>query len=928
MISHGLLRVAVALTTALVAASTWAAEVSAARFDGAMALLSGGHYAAAVGALTRLAHDATVSAGERARAYVWLGDALIASGDAAAASDIADTLERARTHQPPAIVCAVDLVRASVALARSEVAAEIAAGERGVACADRAGDAALVGLAVNRLFYAYFSQRQSDRALVLANDRLASTPHDRPNRANFLSLRARALLDSGDWTAVSRALGEALPLATASGDSSDLADIHEFLGLLAWRSQRDRTRALRELDLALTFARRRGLRSSVAMILSRSAMIYSDGDVPRANIAQAASRLEEARTIARDSQMPVVLSTALSQLGLAYRRVGDRARAAQVLDEAIAVADRAEVREIRWTARLLAAIDARDADTRRADRLFDEALAVLEQEARDRAVDDVRAGSFAQEIARTENPYDRYVDFLLASGQPEHAFFVAERERARVLLDTLSAAHDALKRDAPAQFSADERRVLGRIRAAQAVLRTPRLAQARSAELLAEIEGAETELSELRVRLALDRPALAHARYPTLLQAADVQKSLLAADETLVSFYLGRDRSAAWIVGRDAVTIVSLPPRQEVERTVRDALLQLKDPAADDTAPIAALSAALAVDRIAAAVRSPRLIVVPHGVLYDVPFEALRDGTGRTIVERFAVSYAPSASTLAILRGAARPTRQDSTVIAVADPVVSVSGTATARQIDLQHVGLLSRVPHSADEVRAIAALFGSRVRVLERGRARRAELLHSGLEHARIIHFATHGLVDEAHPERSGLVLTADPPNDDGLLQARDIYGLHVDADLVTLSACETALGQNVTGEGMIGLTRAFLYAGAGAVVASLWDIDDASTARLMQRFYANIGHGEPIDAALQHAKIEFIHGGGATARPFHWAAFIATGQARAPIGVPMRVRRADSRLVAAVGSLLCGLMLALAWGRRRMATAGRSRTSAVQTT
>src|SRR5207249_2990709 len=115
----------------------------------------------------------------------------------------------------------------------------------------------------------------------------------------------------------------------------------------------------------------------------------------------------------------------------------------------------------------------------------------------------------------------------------------------------------------------------------------------------------------------------------------------------------------------------------------------------------------------------------------------------------------------------------------------------------------------------------------------------------AAIVHFATHALFDEERPERSGLALTAVPPASDGLLQMREVYGLKLHAALVTLSACQTALGQNVTGEGLIGLSRAFFYAGANAVMASLWNVNDASTARLMGDFYATLSAGRPIDEA-----------------------------------------------------------------------------------
>ena len=151
-----------------------------------------------------------------------------------------------------------------------------------------------------------------------------------------------------------------------------------------------------------------------------------------------------------------------------------------------------------------------------------------------------------------------------------------------------------------------------------------------------------------------------------------------------------------------------------------------------------------------------------------------------------------------------------------------------------------------------------------------------------------------------------------------RDIYAMRINADLVTLSACETALGKNVTGEGIIGLTRAFFFAGAHAVVASLWDVEDASTAAFMQRFYANIRRGEPVDVALQRAKLDLIRGGGTTSAPFYWASFIATGDARSAIEQPAQT---PSIAIASGAALVAIAVIALALTMRRVVAAPSNR-------
>ncbi|HUK33276.1 MAG TPA: CHAT domain-containing protein, partial [Vicinamibacterales bacterium] len=460
------------------------------------------------------------------------------------------------------------------------------------------------------------------------------------------------------------------------------------------------------------------------------------------------------------------------------------------------------------------------------------------------------------------------------------AFFIAERQRARAFLETLSANRDVLARNVPADFARTERAILDRIKAGEAALRSDDLSDAKRAAVLSAIARSESDLSDARLQLAVDHPEVAEARFPKIWSLSDVRSRLLGTDEAMIAFYIGQAQSVAWVVRRDRATTVLLPPAKVIQRAVREAIDELRNPASNDIAKIGAVSRALRIDAISNAAGTTHLLIVPHGVLNDLPFEALLDARGRRLVERFAISYAPSASSLAFLRALPQRTAGSTTLVAIANPIVASAAAAKLRQADLAHINLLTPLPESVRESQEIAGLFGSSARVLEGSRATLSEL--RAASDARILHFATHGLIDETRPERSGLVLTADRRHADGLLQVRDIYTLHLDADLVTLSACETALGENVTGEGIVGLTRAFFFAGARSVVASLWDVDDAATARFMERFYANLRRGDGIDVALQRAKLAFVREGGPASAPFFWAAFVASGNARPAIPSP----------------------------------------------
>jgi CHAT domain-containing protein len=175
-----------------------------------------------------------------------------------------------------------------------------------------------------------------------------------------------------------------------------------------------------------------------------------------------------------------------------------------------------------------------------------------------------------------------------------------------------------------------------------------------------------------------------------------------------------------------------------------------------------------------------------------------------------------------------------------------------------------------------VARQFRARAEVYLGSQATEGRARRPGADVLRM-HFASHARIDERFPLDSALVLSPGPGQENGLLQAWEIFdGLRIDADLVTLSACETALGKDMGGEGLLGLTRAFLYAGARSVLASLWRVSDQTTPGLMRRFYRHLARGRPKDEALRAAQVEMIRAGGTGAHPFRWAAFQVFGDWR----------------------------------------------------
>ncbi len=283
---------------------------------------------------------------------------------------------------------------------------------------------------------------------------------------------------------------------------------------------------------------------------------------------------------------------------------------------------------------------------------------------------------------------------------------------------------------------------------------------------------------------------------------------------------------------------------------------------------------------------------MPDGTLNYLPFETLvsngaeaagKNGKGvRYLLEDFRITYAPSASTLASILERGRRPEAAADLLAVGDPVArglegAAAGEKPGKDILLEYYRgrrfALQPLKFASEEMKSIAGLVAPESRrVVSRGEATEARVKGLDLAGYKVLHFATHSLLDENAAGRSALVMTRDGSSDeDGFLQAAEIYNIRLNADLVVLSACQTARGKPGKGEGIQGLARAFFCAGSKAVVASLWNINDRTTAAFMKVFYGRLAEGKTVDEALRLAKIEMCRSG--RCQPYHWAAFVLIG-------------------------------------------------------
>jgi len=672
--------------------------------------------------------------------------------------------------------------------------------------------------------------------------------------------------EEGDLETAGTYFEQALALSETIGDQRLEAAAYRYLGKLH-RQRGDLDRAGRELARGLALSRQLGVRSTQALLLA-----------------------EQGRLAAARGDAAVAVSALTASLDL-QRELRDAWGQAEVHFELAAVH--------RGAGRL---------DAARGE--LESALALLEEIRGDVAILDLRSSL----VAVRRNYHDAYVDLLMeldrrrpGQGWDAAAFAAAEQARARSLLDLLRESEIDVAQGADPELLAAERELRGHLNA----LERRRLEVAaeegvEAAERTARLDALENELRQVRedhqsaeARIRTSNPAYAALTRPRSLAPGDVAERLLDPDTVLLTYYLGERRGFLQALSRDGLTSFELPPRSELEDAARTFYAALREPGggADE---LARRLGEWLLAPAAATIAGRRVVVVADGALHYVPFAALPDpagggpggGAAPPLVVGHEVVSLPSVSVLEILRreeardAAAAPRK----LLAVfADPVFQATdprvhsgdgdGDAATRRDDTPGLDY-RRLRFSAREAASLAALVPADESWQAVGfAASRAAVTRPDLARYRFVHFATHGVLNTQYPELSGLVLSLVDENgepEDGFLRLHDVYELHLDADLVTLSACRTALGQEMRGEGLVGLTRGFMYAGARRVMASLWDVQDRATAEIMERFYRGmLEDGRTPAAALRAAQTSMLRDARWSA-PYYWAPFVLQGDWR----------------------------------------------------
>lgn len=680
--------------------------------------------------------------------------------------------------------------------------------------------------------------------------------NDKPSIAYSLNILGSLYSAQRDYAQALNYLQQSLKLHEALGDRSGLARSLSYIGI-TYYEQGDYTTALDYLQKSLAMRETLGEKASVATTWSHIADAYLKLGKPAESVQYA----ERAAASAQQIGQPEIYMNARTTAGRAYEALQQPAQARQALLDAVAAAEQLRVQ-----------------------------VAGDEQ-------DQERSFEYLVE------PYYMLVSLLIRQHEMAQALAYAERAKGRVLLDVMHGGRENVTKTMTAEEIKQERALIAAMVAPNMQLarlrQQPRPDAARISQLDTQLEQARRDYESFQTNLYAAHPQLQTQRGQapslTLAEAAtlvpDSTTALLEyvmTDEQVYLFVITRGASAPElqvyplnVKGAELATLAESFRRRVAERD-----LTVKQPAAQ-------LYNLLIKPAERQLQGVHKLCIVPDGALWEVPFQALHAGERGYLLEQYAVFYAPSLSVLREMnrRHDARTTTPQ--IIAVSDKRAGSASLfalgnpvlvgATIAKAEATRDEPLRQLPSAEREVNALGQLYGrERSRVLVGPQAREAAVKAEASKY-RVLHFATHALLEDRNPMYSRILLASEPDgsSEDGLLEAWELMKLDLSADLTVLSACQTARGRVAPGEGMIGMSWALFVAGCPAVVVSQWEVDSERSTELMVEFHRNLvgsrpaGRRSPTKAeALRQAALKLLRG--PYNHPAYWAGFILIGDER----------------------------------------------------
>jgi CHAT domain-containing protein/Tfp pilus assembly protein PilF len=755
--------------------------------------------------------------------------------------------------------------------------------------AEQMNDKALLGNTLNNLGIISRDQGNYARALEYFEKglKLSESLGDKPTISITLNNIGGTYGLQGNNSQALEYFQRALKLGEAGDDKPLIANALNNLGA-TYHKNRDYPRALEYYQKSLALSEQLNDKRLGALLLNNIGRFYRDqGDYKRAleNYQQSLAIREK---LDDQSGMAYVLI----HIGTLHYLQGDYQQALQFSNRAIDLATRLVNPD-----QLLRAYDL-SGRTHTSLKQFDEAERDLTNSIN--IIEKMRYLIGGGELERQRffedklSPYTGMVELAVNRNRPVDALTYTELAKARTLLDVLRNGRIPINKAMSLEEQEKERTLNAELTALNVQIYDERQRSKPNLERIAELEPrreqARVAYEDFLTRLYVKYPELkVHRGEVTPITAAEAAALIPDVSTAIVEFVVAEDKSYLVVLTRDRKSTASSPNitlyslkitanqlserveafrRMLAERDLRyqDTARQLYD---------------LLLKPAEAQLRGRKtLCVIPDRVLWELPFQALQPRTGVHLIEDYTLFYAPSLSVMREVTKQRSSARRNSSLLALGNPELSGQHReSTVRAID-SDMGF-GPLPEAEKEVRTLARLYGAANSRVFIGAEAREAVVKTEAPKYEVLHFATHGLLDNRNPMFSYLIMaqTDVDPNQDGLLEAREIINMNLHAKLAVLSACQTARGWVGAGEGVIGMSWALFVAGVPTVVASQWKVDSASTASLMVDFHrrltmrrANPKLREGKAEALRQAELELLRSE-RYRHPFYWAGFVMIG-------------------------------------------------------
>ncbi|MEH1841455.1 MAG: CHAT domain-containing tetratricopeptide repeat protein [Nostoc sp.] len=796
------------------------------------------------------------------------------------------------------------------------------------AVGDKEGEAT----SLNNIGGVYYSLGEKQEALKYYNQALLiqRAVGDKGGEATTLNNIGKVYDSLGEKQEALTYYNQALPITRAVGYRRGEATILSNIGFV-YDLLGEKQEALTYYNQALPITRTVEDRAGEASTLNKIGLVYNDLGEKQ----EALKYYNQALPITRAVGDKEGEASTLNNIGFVYDLLGEKQEALKYYNQALSITRAVGHKEGEATILFgMAFLERNRGNLQLAQTHIQAAIKIIEDLRTKIANKELRASYFAS----VQNYYKFYTDLLMqlhkkdpSKGYDALALEVSDRSRARGLIELLTEANIDIKKGIDPKLLAEENSLRSQIGAREKLLSELASKKETSEQLLTntkqQLEDLLKQQRELEVKIRANNPEYADLKYPQPLTLKEIQQQL-DKDTLLLQYSLDEERSYLWAVTPDSLYSYELPGHEKIDKAAKNLYNNyLKNPgyqgvSPEDTAKAANELSQLILAPVADKLRQKRLVIVGDEALQYIPFAALTTSTKsadgsdyQPLVVNHEIISLPSASTIAILRKQIKghtKAKASKTLAILADPVFSTSDcrfTGKCSNSDKRFTGKSSKIANNNIDQQLEESALKRSTRNINRSEIQRLdhteqearEILklvlpseniqafgfdanynwatNDQLSQYKMLHFATHGFLDSTDPELSGIVLSLidkQGKSQRGFLRLTDIFNLNLSAELVVLSACETGLGKEVKGEGLVGLTRGLMYAGASRVVVSLWNVDDEATSLLMSQFYSQMLQQRKTPAAALRAAQLKMWEQEKWRNPYSWSAFTLLGEWR----------------------------------------------------